>query len=50
MRLDQKVTQAKLIGTDLLRYFTGEIVDIPDTNRGYHTKITVWMDGDVGKL
>jgi len=50
MRIGQKVTQAKLIDTDLLLYFTGEIIDTPDTDRGCRTKITVKVDGDAEKL
>ena len=53
MRIGQKVTQAILIGTDLLRYFTGEIIDAPVSlkdDRGCRTKITVKVDGDVEKL
>jgi len=53
MRIGQKVTQAKLIGTDLLLYFTGEIIDAPvslEHDRGCRTKITVKVDEDVTKL
>lgn len=53
MRIGQKVTQAKLIGTDLLLYFTGEIIDTPvgiEADRGCRTKITVKVDGDAEKL
>ena len=50
MRIGQKVTQAKLVGTDFLPYFTGEIVDAPDVDRGCRTKITVKVDGDAEKL
>lgn len=53
MRIGQKVTQAILIGTDFLPYFTGEIVDAPVSlkdDRGCRTKITVKVDGDVTKL
>lgn len=53
MRIGQKVTQTKLIGTDFLPYFTGEIIDTPvslDVDRGCRTKITVKVDGDVTKL
>lgn len=46
MRTGQKVTQALLVGTDNLLYFTGEIIDAPDINRGCRTKITVKVDGD----
>jgi L-fucose isomerase-like protein len=50
MRIGQRVTQAKLVGTDFLPYFTGEIIDAPDVDRGCRTKITVKVDGDVEKL
>ena len=53
MRIGQKVTQAILIGTDSMPYFTGEIVDAPvsiDMDRGCRTKIAVKVDGDVTKL
>jgi hypothetical protein len=53
MRIGQKVTQAILIGTDLLLYFTGEIIDTPvslEHDRGCRTKITVKVDGDVEEL
>lgn len=53
MRPGQKVTQAKLIGTDLMLYFTGEItkalVSLED-DRGCRTKIAVKVDGDIHKL
>jgi len=53
MRIGQKVTQAELIGTDLLLYFTGDIIDAPvslEHDRACRTKITVKVDGDVTKL
>ena len=53
MRIGQKVTQVILIGTDLLLFFTGEIIDTPvslEHDRGCRTKITVKVDGDVEKL
>jgi hypothetical protein len=50
MRLNQQVTTAELIGTDELRYFTGEIIDTPDSPRGCRTKITVRVDGDAETL
>jgi len=50
MRKGQKVTQAILLGTKEIRYFTGTIVDTPDVDRGCRTKITVKVDGDVEKL
>lgn len=50
MRIGQKVTQALLVGTDLLLYFTGEVIDAPDIDRGCRTKITVKVDGDTEQL
>ncbi len=53
MRISQKVTQTKLVGTGLLPYFTGEIIDAPvaiDMDRGCRTKITVKINGDAEKL
>ncbi len=53
MRIGQKVTQAILAETDLIPWFTGEIVDTPvglEHDRGCRTKITVKVDGDVTKL
>jgi hypothetical protein len=50
MRVGPKATQAVLIGTDLLLYFTGDIVDAPDVDRGCRTKLTVKVDGDAEKL
>ena len=41
MRVGEKVTVARLIGNDVLLYSTGEIVGIPDVDRGCRTKITV---------
>lgn len=50
MRVGQKVTQAILVDADNLRYFTGGIIDTPETERGCRTKITVKIDGDSRKL
>lgn len=53
MRKGQKVTQAILIGTDVIQYFTGEITDTPvgvEVDRGCRTKINVRVDGDVTTL
>lgn len=50
MRVGQKVTQAWLTGPDQLLYFTGNIVAVPDTERGCRTKITVRVDGSPQKL
>jgi hypothetical protein len=50
MRVGQKVTQALLVGTDKLIFFTGDIIDSPDTERGCRTKMTVKVDGDITRL
>ena len=50
MRIGEPVTQATLEGTQKLRYFTGRIIDTPETERGCRTKITVRIDGDAEKL
>jgi len=53
MRVGQKVTQALLIGTDSIRYFTGEIIEAPvglEHDRGCRTKITVRPDGSLSRL
>jgi hypothetical protein len=53
MRKGEKVTQAILIGTDLMQYFTGVILDAPvglEYDRGCRTKINVKVDGDIESL
>ena len=53
MHPGRKVTQARMIGSDLLIYFTGEIVGTPvslEDDRGCRTKIAVKVDGDIEKL
>jgi L-arabinose isomerase len=53
MRIGQKVTQGILAGTDIIPYFTGEIVATPVSlkdDRGCRTKIAVRVDGDVTTL
>lgn len=50
MRTGQRVTQAELVENDQLLYFTGKIIDAPDTERGCRTKITVQVDGDADTL
>ncbi len=50
MRTGQKVTQAQLIGSEKLLYFTGDIIDAPDVDRGCRTKINVRVDGDIAAL
>jgi L-fucose isomerase-like protein len=39
MRLGEKITMSRLIGSDVLLYSTGEIVGTPDVDRGCRTKI-----------
>jgi L-arabinose isomerase len=48
--IGEKATQALLVGTASILYFTGLVVDSPDVDRGCRTKITVKVDGDVEKL
>jgi hypothetical protein len=50
MRVGQKVTQAELVRPNLLIYWTGDIVAVPEIDRGCRTKITVSVDGDAEKL
>ncbi len=50
MRTGQKVTQGLLVGTDKLLYFTGTIIESPDTERGCRTKMTVKVDGNLARL
>jgi hypothetical protein len=50
MRLRQRVTQARLADQSTMIYFTGEIIDVPDVEKGCRTKITVKVDGDPEKL
>ncbi len=51
MRTDQDVTTVILDETSsTLRYFTGRIVAIPDTERGCRTQITVKLDGNAETL
>jgi len=40
MRVGQKISMARLIGTDILLFSTGEVVDTPYVERGCRTKIT----------
>jgi len=44
MRVGQKISMARLIGSDILLFSTGEIIDTPDVNRGCRTKITTKVD------
>ncbi|MBM4018522.1 MAG: hypothetical protein FJ288_09385 [Planctomycetes bacterium] len=50
MRIGQRVTQAELIDTARIIFFTGTIIDTPDVPRGCRTKITVKVDGCLEKL
>jgi len=50
MRIGQDVTQAVLADTSKLLYFTGRIVDTPETDRGCRSKITVKVNGDAERL
>jgi L-fucose isomerase-like protein len=50
MRVGQRVTQTQLVGTEKLLFFTGDIIESPDTERGCRTKMTVKVDGDIAKL
>jgi len=53
MRVGQRVTQAILIGTDSLLYFTGEVIGAPvkvENDRGCRTQIDVRVDGDATAL
>jgi hypothetical protein len=46
----QPVTQAILVGADRMQYFTGTIIDTPESDRGCRTKIEVAVDGDIEAL
>jgi hypothetical protein len=50
MPVGGKATQAILDGMDLMVYFTGEVIDAPDIDRGCRTKMNVKIDGDAEKL
>jgi L-fucose isomerase-like protein len=50
MKVGQRVTQAWLVGTDKMLYFTGDIIEAPDVDRGCRTKMTVKVDGNIEKL
>ena len=50
MPVGQQVTQAKFAGVNDLLYFTGEVIDSPEINRSYRTKITVKADRDIEKF
>jgi hypothetical protein len=53
MRAGERVTQAILVGDNLIRYFTGTIIAAPfglEADRGCRTKIEVKIDGDITRL
>jgi hypothetical protein len=50
MDKNQPVTQAILVGADRMQYFTGTIIDVPESDRGCRTKIDVKVDGDIQVL
>jgi hypothetical protein len=50
MPIGPKTTQAKLIDSKLLLYFTGQVIDVPDCDRGCRDKLTIRIDGDGEKL
>ncbi len=50
MKTGIRATQSLLVGTDQLLYFTGDIVDAPDVDRGCRTKITLKIDGSAERL
>lgn len=50
MRVGERVTQAILAEPGQMIYFTGTIVEAPDSPRGCRTKIAVEVDGDADKL
>jgi hypothetical protein len=50
MPVGQHVTQAIFAGVDQILYFTGDVIDAPELNRGCRTKINVKVDGDIEKL
>jgi L-fucose isomerase-like protein len=50
MRVGQRATTAQLVEPDKLLYFTGQIIEAPDSPRGCRTQATVRVDGDSEKL
>ena len=50
MEVGRKATTARLIGTETVNYFTGDIIEAPDLPRGCRTKIKVKVDGDAQVL
>jgi len=39
-----------LVGTETILYFTGQVVEAPDLERGCRTKITIKVDGSIERL
>jgi len=50
MEVGRKTTTARLIGTETVNYFTGDIIEAPDLPRGCRTKIKVKVDDDAQAL
>ncbi len=50
MPVGLKATEAKLIDATLMLYFTGQVMDSPDCERGCRDKLTIRIDGDGEKL
>ena len=50
MPIGPKATQAKLVDAKLMVYFTGQVIDVPDCERGCRDKLTIRIDGDGEKL
>jgi len=50
MRRGQKVTQAFLATPEKLLYFTGDVISVPDSERGCRTQIQVRVDGSIAKI
>ena len=49
-RVGQAVTQAQMPTVEQLIYFTGQVIEAPDIERGCRTKIAVKVDGDIERL
>jgi hypothetical protein len=50
MPIGPKATQAQLLNGKLMLYFTGQVIDVPDCDRGCRDKLTIRIDGDAEKL
>ncbi|RJP32000.1 MAG: hypothetical protein C4527_07015 [Candidatus Omnitrophota bacterium] len=44
MRIGQPISMARLIGSDIMLFSTGKIIDNPDSERGCRTKITTKVE------